>query len=121
VLQSAGAVAALKREIGILLREAREPDLVKISAQVERTVEQAEAWLSRVRDGELEAGARRLALTLGRAMELALLTRHAQWSLDQERDPRTRAAARRLAAHGINLLADMDGADSRRLARDEGD
>ena len=119
-LETAGGLAALKREIGIVLREARDPDLVRISAQVERTVEQAEAWLARARDGELEAGARRLAMTLGRSMELALLTRHAQWSLDQENDARTLAAARRLAAHGISLLADMDGADSRRLARDEG-
>jgi acyl-CoA dehydrogenase len=121
VLEAAGGLAALKREIGILLREVREPDLVRISAQVERTVEQAEAWLARTRDSGLEAGARRLAMTLGRSVELALLARHAQWSLDQEKDPRSLAAARRLAAHGISLLADMDGADSFRLARDEGE
>jgi acyl-CoA dehydrogenase len=119
VLQTDGVLAALKREIGILLREVRDADLVKISAQVERTVEQAEAWVARTRDGDLEAGARRLAMTVGRSMELALLTRHAQWSLEQEKDPRALAAARRLAAHGISLLADMDAADSRRLAGDE--
>jgi len=119
VLQTAGGLDALKREIGIVLREARDPDLVRISAQVERTVEQAEAWLAATRDSGLEAGARRLAMTLGRCMELALLTRHAQWSLDEEKDARTLAAARRLAAHGISLLADIDGTDSRRLARDQ--
>lgn len=119
VLETAGGLDALKREIGIVLREARDPDLVRISAQIERTVEQAEAWLARTRDGGLEAGARRLAMTLGRSMELALLARHAQWSLDHEKDPRTLAAARRLAAQGISLLADVDEADSRRLARDQ--
>jgi acyl-CoA dehydrogenase len=118
-LESAGGLAVLKREIGILLQEVRAPDLVKISALVERAVEQAEAWLQKTRGAGMEAGARRLALTLGRAVELALLARHAQWSLEHEKDQRTRAAARRFAAHGISLLADMDAVDSRRLGRDE--
>ncbi|MBI3044037.1 MAG: acyl-CoA dehydrogenase family protein [Betaproteobacteria bacterium] len=118
-LEAVGGLAVLKREIGIVLREVREPDLVKISAQVERAVEQAEAWIAKARGAELEAGARRFAMTLGRAMELALLARHAQWSLEQEKDQRARSAARRFAAHGVSLLADMDAADSRRLARDD--
>jgi acyl-CoA dehydrogenase len=118
-LESAGGLAVLKREIGILLREVRESDLVKISALVERAVEQAGAWLEKARGAEIEAGARRFAMTLGRAIELALLAQHAQWSLEQEKSPRTRAAARRFAAHGVSLLSDVDAADSRRLARDE--
>lgn len=118
-LEAVGGLAGLKREIGILLREVREPDLVKISAQVERAVEQADAWLSKAKGTELEAGARRFAMTLGRATELALLARHAQWSLAHEKDPRTQAAARRFAAHGVSLLAEVDAADSRRLARDD--
>jgi acyl-CoA dehydrogenase len=97
----------------------REPQLVKISAQIERAVEQAEAWLQQARGADIEAGARRVAMTVGRAVELALLAQHAQWSLEQEKDPRTRAAARRFAAHGISLLSEIDAADSRRLARDE--
>ena len=118
-LEAVGGLAVLKREVGILLREAREPDLVKISARVEAAVEQAEAWIAKARGAELEAGARRFAMTLGGAMELALLARHAQWSLEQEKDQRTRAAARRFAAHGVSLLADVDAADSRRLARED--
>jgi acyl-CoA dehydrogenase len=118
-LEAAGGVAVLKREIGIILREVREPDLVKISAQVERAVEQAESWLGNAKGEALEAGARRFAMTLGRAVELALLAHHAQWSLENEKDQRTRAAARRFAAHGVSLLAEMDAADSRRLARDD--
>jgi alkylation response protein AidB-like acyl-CoA dehydrogenase len=118
-LEGASGLAVLKREIGILLRDIREPDLVKISALVERAVEQAGAWLDKARDADIEAGARRFAMTVGRAVELALLAQHAQWSLVQEKDQRTRAAARRFAAHGISLLAEVDAADSRRLARDE--
>jgi acyl-CoA dehydrogenase len=121
-LDAAGGLDVLKREIGILFRELHEPDLVKISAQAERAVEQAEAWLDKaVRAGqeELEAGARRFAMTLGRIMELALLARHAQWSLEHERDERTLAAARRFAAHGVSRLAVVNVGDSSRLVRDE--
>ncbi|HSE02384.1 MAG TPA: acyl-CoA dehydrogenase family protein [Burkholderiales bacterium] len=115
-LEGVGGLAVLKREIGILLRGVREPGLVRISAQVERAVEQAEGWLAGAKGDALEAGARRFAMTLGRAVELALLAHHAQWSLEEEKERHTLAAARRFAAHGVSLLADMDAADSRRLA-----
>jgi acyl-CoA dehydrogenase len=118
-LDGAGGLAVLKREIGILLRDVREPDLVKISAVVERAVEQAGTWLEKARGAEMEAGARRFAMTVGRAIELALLAQHAQWSLIHEKDHSTRSAARRFAAHGVSVLADVDTADSRRLARDD--
>ena len=52
----------------------------------------------------LEAGARRFALTLGRAMELALLIRQAQWTQDHEHDTRVTASARRFAHSGIDLI-----------------
>jgi alkylation response protein AidB-like acyl-CoA dehydrogenase len=118
-LQAMGGAGGLKREIGIWLRDLREPSLVKISAQVERAVELAEAWLGSAKGDELEAGARRFAMTLGRAVELALLARHAQWSLEHEKDPLARAAARRFAAHGVSLLAEVDASDSRRLVGDQ--
>jgi hypothetical protein len=57
----------------------------------------AEAWWA----GAEEAGARRFALTLGRALELALLVRQAQWALDREQDPGPAQVAVRFAAHGI--------------------
>jgi alkylation response protein AidB-like acyl-CoA dehydrogenase len=117
-LEAMGGAGGLKREIGVWLRDVREPNLVKISAQVERAVELAEAWLAGAKGDELEAGARRFAMTLGRAVELALLARHAQWSLEHEKDPLARAAARRFAAHGVSLLVEVDASDSRRLAGD---
>jgi alkylation response protein AidB-like acyl-CoA dehydrogenase len=121
-LQSGGGLTVFKRELGFILQGVREPDLVKISARVEQTAEQAEAWLNEAAaagDAQVESGARRFALTLGRVMDLALLARHAQWSLDHEQNRRSLAAARRFAAHGINLLAAMDADDARMLARDE--
>jgi alkylation response protein AidB-like acyl-CoA dehydrogenase len=120
-LHSMNGLETLRRELGFVLQGLREPELVKISARVEKTVEQAESWFKEAASetARLEAGARRFALTLGRALELALLARHAQWSLDHEKDRRAHAAARRFAAHGINLLAQMDADDAHMLARDE--
>jgi acyl-CoA dehydrogenase len=114
-------VDLIHRETGFLLQNLRQPDLVRISARVEQTLEQARAWLaaSMTSPPVLEAGARRLALTLGRTFALALLCRHAQWSLEHERDARALAAARRFAGAGVNLLQDFDTDDARRLARDE--
>src|SRR5262249_30454374 len=52
----------------------------------------------------VEAGARRFAMTLGRAMELTLLIKHAQWSQDHEQDGSATASARRFASSGIDLI-----------------
>ena len=52
---------------------------------------------------EVEAGARRFALTLGRALELALLAAHAQWEAERGEEDATRAA-QRLALNGMDLL-----------------
>ena len=85
-------------------------------------VEHARAWLTeRARAGgpETEAGARRLALTLGRALELSMLVRQAQWSLEHERDARAAAAARLFARNGVDLVSDEDsGEDARQLTDD---
>ena len=51
-----------------------------------------------------EAGARRFALTLGRALSLALLVEHADWSLTHEGDACAADAARRLAEIGVDSL-----------------
>ncbi|HEV7802409.1 MAG TPA: acyl-CoA dehydrogenase family protein [Burkholderiales bacterium] len=120
-LEGTRGVDLLRREAGFVLQGLRHPDLVRISARVEQTLEQARAWIEKTaaRAESLEAGARRLAMTLGRTFALALLARHAQWSLDHEHDERALAAARRFAAAGVNLLRDMDEEDARRLARDE--
>jgi len=72
----------------------------------------AGAWLAAAADGRVrEAGARRLAMTLGRTLELALLVSHAQWCLDEGRGRRAAAAARRLARHGVDLVGPFEGGD----------
>ncbi len=66
-------------------------------------------------------GARRFALTLGRALQAALLVAQAQHDLDVHGDGRGAAVARRFADEGIDLL-DEPGrtlATDAALARDE--
>jgi alkylation response protein AidB-like acyl-CoA dehydrogenase len=119
-LDAAGGVEVLEREMGYAMQGVRHADLVRISARVAQTLGETRAWLdTRSGAADAEAGARRFALTLGRTVALALLARQAQWSLDHERDERPLAAARRFTAAGINLLAEMNGDDARRLARDD--
>jgi len=120
-LSRVGSLDPIAREVGT--RTARCDVRLAEPAQAARlAVAHAEAWLAESRTrGPLatEAGARRFALTLGRALELALLVDHATWSLTQN-DARPLAAARRLARNGVDLLADEDTlAESRALASDE--
>jgi alkylation response protein AidB-like acyl-CoA dehydrogenase len=93
-------------EIRARLEASSDPRLRGAIERTEAAVRHAGQWL-RESVGErplLEAGARRFALTLGRATELALLVDHAQWSLDQGKGERALAAARRFAASRIDLI-----------------
>ncbi|HTD89805.1 MAG TPA: hypothetical protein VK663_04030, partial [Burkholderiales bacterium] len=120
-LHGAAGIGLLQREIGYIQQGVREPALLRFTARVERVLEQVAEWLAdaaKIGANASEAGARRFALTLGRTLELALMLRHAQWTLEHEQDARATAAARRFAAHGINLLAEMRIDDASILARD---
>ena len=102
-----GSTELLRAEAQRCLRDIRDPTLLDAANTAYRSVVHAEAWLTKTsRDSPeaLEAGARRYALTLGRSLELAYLCRQAQGSLDQEKDPRPAAAARRLRAHGVDRI-----------------
>jgi acyl-CoA dehydrogenase len=120
-IEACGGIDSVEREARFVMQGVREPDLIRISARVEQTLEAARDWLAQhmQRLPQLEAGARRFALTLGRTFALALLARQAQWCVDNGRDLRSLAAARRFAAAGLNLLRDMHDDDARILARDE--
>jgi alkylation response protein AidB-like acyl-CoA dehydrogenase len=87
-----------------------------------QAIEHAGAWLEAARAQglpALEAGARRLAMTLGRAIELALLVDHGGWEKANGKGERTLAAARRFARHGVDLLVDdADAAEAHALAND---
>ncbi len=74
-----------------------------------RAFDHAERWAaSRLSQGPraLEAGARRFALTLGRATELALLVREAA-TAERGGDARLSAVARRFSRSGIDLVDDL--------------
>ena len=85
-------------------------------------LDHARHWLGTALQGgepALELGARRFATTLGRAIELALLVEHAQWSLDHEDDGRARAAALRFAQAPVDLIVDaVEAEEAFALAND---
>ncbi|MDQ3369954.1 MAG: acyl-CoA dehydrogenase family protein [Myxococcota bacterium] len=117
-LGKGGALEALGSEIERNLAAARDAGLAR-PAEVTRTAfRHAVAWVTEAmtQPDRLEAGARRFALTLGRSLELALLVAHAQWCLDHGHGPRTAAAARRFAQHGVDLIGDAPLDDTRLLA-----
>lgn len=92
--------------------------LIEAAQRAQSALEHAGSWLSQAtKEGQevLEAGARRLALTLARTVALALLVKHAQWSQDHERDGRSSAAARFFASSGIDLLIVQKIEDARLL------
>ena len=107
-----GGVAVLRRELGFLLQEARAPQLVRIAAQVEAVMDAVAARLARP---DVEAHARRLALTVGRCTATALLLRHAQWAHDAGRGDGPAAAARRFARNGLDLVIDVSDEDTAAL------
>ena len=120
-LGRAGTLEPILREVHARV-EGCDGSLASAASRAVSAVAHAGAWLATAREGgmpALEAGARRFALTLGRALELALLVHHASWSLRVEKDGRAAAAARRLARNGVDVIADDDAAeDSALLARD---
>jgi alkylation response protein AidB-like acyl-CoA dehydrogenase len=121
-LKDEGALASLKTEVERLARAVRDEGLARTTRAALDAVVHAEGWLAanvEKSPATTEAGARRLSLTLGRALTLALLTSHAQWSLEVERDARPAAAARRFALSGIDLIRDdADPADAFALVDD---
>jgi hypothetical protein len=91
------------------MRPLTEPRLVAAGKQAIAALERAALWLESGQDREvLQAGARRLALTVARALELALLCEHSQWLLDHGGDRRGYAAALRFARLPVDLMVEVD-------------
>jgi alkylation response protein AidB-like acyl-CoA dehydrogenase len=105
-----GSFEPLAAEVRERLAEASDPALRPAVEGAAAALDRARGWLAATAGAAAarEAGARRLALTLGRTLELALLASHAQWCLDAGRGPRALAAARRLAWHGVDLLGPFE-------------
>jgi len=117
-LKQEGVWEAFVGEIRARLEASTDSRLRIAVDRSQSAVQHAGRWLSKTLEERelLEAGARRFAMTLGRATELALLVDHAQWSLDRDKGERALAAARRFAQSRIDFIQDegfLD--DSRRL------
>lgn len=93
--------------------------LVTAGRQATAAIEHVAQWLSHNKDPlRLQAHARRLAMTMGRALELSLLIEHASACADSATHVIVSghvAAACRFAAAPVDLLVDINSEDSTRL------
>jgi len=102
-------LAALMGRASACVRSVSEPRLAAAARQAVGAMERATLWLESGHDPDiLEAGARRLALTLARSLQLVLLCEHAQWLIDHEHDTRGMAAALRYSRLPVDLMHDVD-------------
>ncbi|MEZ4539546.1 MAG: acyl-CoA dehydrogenase family protein [Chloroflexota bacterium] len=115
------AIVALQGKVRAAVQGALDPALAAAGGVALQAVYKALHWLQEHTADRLalEAGARRFAHTIGRALSLALLVEQAQWSLVHEADGRARAAAVRFSRAPIDLLVAIDLTDDRALADDE--
>ncbi len=114
-----GPLAVLRRRIASCARACRDDRLVAAVSIAGTAADRALAWhrsAAATGHAALEANARGFALTLGRAMALALMCEHAQWSLDHEQDGHARAAALAFSASHINQLEGIEPDDAALLA-----
>jgi alkylation response protein AidB-like acyl-CoA dehydrogenase len=104
-----------------ILSQVQAPELEPCARAAREGATRITEWLQKASTGErerIEAGGRELAFGLARMLGLALLTRHAEWALRAENDPRPAAAARRFADHGLLRLKSNGLHDSQVLASD---
>jgi len=117
-LQSGGALSALQIEIEMLASGVRDVRLLECARSAQAALLRAQQWIAKASGDVMEAGARRFAMTLGRAFALLLLCRQAQWSLDHEKDQRALFASERFVRNGVDMITLEDVADSTALAND---
>jgi alkylation response protein AidB-like acyl-CoA dehydrogenase len=102
-------LAALMGRASACVRAVTEPRLAAAAQQALGALERAALVLESGQDPDvLQAGARRLALTLARALQLTLLCEHAQWMLENGGDRRGYAAALRFARQPVDLVTEVD-------------
>ena len=120
VLSQIGGLQPWLSALRLLTAQVTLPELESVIKLVRETATATAEYLvshSKQRDA-MSGGARGLAYTLGRTLALALLARHAEWTLRAENDPRPLAAAKRFARHGINRLHVPGNGEARMLASD---
>lgn len=111
-----GLVGHLERAVS----EVSDEGLGQVGQRALGAVRSAGGWLLETMGTaplDVEAGARHFALTLGRSIELALLTRQAQHALTAG-DGRSRLAALRLAQAPFEFLGPVSRSDDATLAMD---
>jgi alkylation response protein AidB-like acyl-CoA dehydrogenase len=117
-LAKSGSLDPIAREVRACV-DGCDAAVKPVAEQALRAVDHATAWLVRTMEGgpqAVEAGARRLALTLGRALQAALLVREATRARKHGDQAKPEAAARRFARAGIDLVVDEPlDADARTL------
>ena len=107
-MQREDALGPYTEEIRAQAMQGRHADLAVVGKQATDAVDHAVAWIDEAVAAQdpaaVEHGARRFALTLGRAHAAALLVAQAQHDLETHGDGATAAVARRWAAEGLDLL-----------------
>jgi alkylation response protein AidB-like acyl-CoA dehydrogenase len=102
-------LAALIGRASSCVRGLTEPRLVAAGRQATAALERSALRLESGHDPEfMQAGARRLAMTLARSLQLALLCEQAQWMLDHGGDRRGYAAALRFSRLPVDLMHEFD-------------
>ncbi len=112
-----GSMAPIEREVSRRVEHAHDSQCAQAGRKALEAVSHARSWLEATAPKgvpALEAGARRFNLTVGRAMELALLVDHASWAAAKG-DPRPAAAARRFARAPVDLILDEDLSEDARM------
>ncbi len=108
-LSKTGGLDPIVREVRTAV-EGCDPSVAHVAEQATRAVEHAQIWLGRTLEagglGAVEAGARRLAMTVGRALQAALLVRETTRAKAENDHAKPAAAARRFARTGIDLIVD---------------
>lgn len=114
----AAGLAALANRFAGVRSQLRDTVLMELAALADRTLDQVRIWLHEHSDArQLQAGARRVVLTLGRAWELMLLVEHGHWCASRGEYGGALAAAQRFAANGVNVLAEVPHEQSLALLR----
>lgn len=109
-------LAALAGRIEAVGRVIDDPKLIELNRTAATALAHVRQWLAQTAEAALlQAGARRVAMTIGRAWQLTLLVEHAQWSLRTDSDRSGIAAAARFAAAPVDLLVAIPPDDSRLL------
>ncbi len=119
-LRRDGRFEALQAEIERCSDAVETPALEHAVKTATDAFENAMSWLREALDDSqdaVEAGARRFTLTVGHALELALLARHAQWALPKE-GSRATAVVEHFAAQGIDYIAPRQHYEAYLLAND---